>query len=106
MVEDLASQADQYVAAMEEAVASEDAYNDSKEDLARDSNTLIVIVWVLGSKAGKYGPPGVMAAAEGIADAKDYRAAKKAVGQLKTAIGQAGKATGPRRRLLGRRSPN
>ncbi len=95
MVEDLLGQADEYVAALAEAVASEDAYNDSKEDLARDSNTLIVIVWVLGSEAGRYGPPGVMAAAEGIADAKDYPSAKKAVGQLKTAIGQAGKANGP-----------
>jgi hypothetical protein len=95
MVEDLLSQADKYVAALEEAVAGEDAYNDCKEDLARDSNTLIVIVWALGSEAGKYAPPAVMAAAEGVADTKDYPSAKQAVGQLKAAIGQIGKTTGP-----------
>ena len=43
--EDLIRQADQYVAAIEEDVATEDAYNDSKEDLARHANTFIVIVW-------------------------------------------------------------
>ena len=47
--EDLVRQADQYVAAIEEDVATEDAYKDSKEDLARHANTFIVIVWAWGN---------------------------------------------------------
>ena len=41
--DDLVAQADRYIAAIDEAVASEDAYKDAKEEIARNANTLMVI---------------------------------------------------------------
>ena len=49
--DDLVAQADRYVAAIDEAVASEDAFNDAKEKVARNANTLMVIVQALGRSA-------------------------------------------------------
>ncbi|MGO8688172.1 MAG: hypothetical protein ACLQLG_00925 [Thermoguttaceae bacterium] len=89
--EDLVRQADKYVAAIVENVATEDAYNDSKEDLARQANTLVVIVWALGQydRNGKYQDlEPILAAAGDLAAAKDYHSASGAAGRLKTAIGR------------------
>ena len=41
--DDLVAEANRYVAAIGEAVASEDDYKDAKEELARDSNVVIAI---------------------------------------------------------------
>jgi hypothetical protein len=87
--EDLVGQADQYLAAIEEGVATADAYNDSKEDLARQANTLIVIVWALGQydRSGTYRDLApILAAAGDLAAAKDYASASGAASRLKTAI--------------------
>ncbi len=86
--DDLVSQADQYVAAIEESLASEDDYKDAKEELGRDSNTLVVIVWALDGyhQWNNYQDQHVRKAVHELAAAKDYQATKQAVGQLKAAL--------------------
>ena len=48
--EDLARQAQVYLQQIQGAVASEDEFKDSKEGLARDANTLVVIALALGDE--------------------------------------------------------
>jgi hypothetical protein len=94
--EDLASQAADYIDAIEKAVASEDDYTDAKEELARNSNTLIVIALALGlhdqQSPYKATAPAVVKAAQAVAAATDYAAAQKAVADLKTAVDGKGAA--------------
>ena len=77
-------------------MATEDAYKDSVEDLARQANTLVVIVWSLDcyARPSKYSGSEVITAAADVAAAKDYGAAKKSVGRLRAAVEQAGGADG------------
>ncbi len=87
--DDLVAEANRYVAAIGEAVASEDDYKDAKEELARDSNVVIAIARALGEyhlPAKSFWWPEVMTAARAVAQAKDYVAAKKAAGELKAAL--------------------
>jgi hypothetical protein len=96
--EDLVSQADEYVAAIEESLATEDDYKDAREELARNSNTLIVIVWALDgyNQSNKFTGHDVTKAVHDLAAAKDYGAAKQAFGQLKTAFARTAHADGER----------
>jgi hypothetical protein len=94
--EDLVGQADEYMAAIAECVATEDAYKDSKEDLTRQANTFIVIVWSLDcyAETSRYAGSEVMRAARDVAAAKDYDVAKLAVRRLKAAVKRTGRADG------------
>ncbi|MBN2023736.1 MAG: cytochrome c [Pirellulales bacterium] len=80
---DLAGQVPKYLEDLTEAVATEQDYNDGKEKLAKDANTLIVIVLALGmhDEANDYkaAAPALIEAAQQLAAARDYAAAKAGV---------------------------
>ena len=87
---DLTGQVADYVKDLEEAVASQEEYDDSKEKIAKDSNTLIVLSLALGlsDKDNDYkaSAAGMVKAAQELAAAKDYDAAKAGVDAVKAAI--------------------
>lgn len=87
--EDLANQADTYIKGLDEVVATEDAYKEGKEKIARDSNTLIVIALALGlhDQDSKYkaSAGALVKASQDLAATKDYAAAKKGVDAVKAA---------------------
>jgi hypothetical protein len=86
---DLANQADRYIKDLEAAVANEADYKDSAENVAKQSNTLVVIALALGlhDQSNKYQAKAgaVIKAAQAVAATKDYASAKKAVAALKAA---------------------
>ena len=86
-VEDLVNQVDQYIKQLEKVVETEEDYNDWPEKLAKDSNTLVIIALALGlhDQPNKYqdSAGALINAAQGVAAAKDYASAKKAVDALK-----------------------
>ena len=77
----------EYLKDLGDAVASEQAYKDDQEKVAKYSNTLIVIALALGmhDQENKYkaAAPAMVKAAQDLAGAKDYAAAKKAVEALR-----------------------
>ena len=87
--EDLAAQADEYIEDLEEAVASESEFEDSKSKVEKSANTLVVIALALGlhdtDNAYKAGASAMIKAAQELAMAENYAAAKKAVAALKAA---------------------
>ena len=93
--EDLANEADRYIKELERCVAKEEDYKDSEGKIAKDSNTLIVIALALGlhDQPSKYkdSTGALIKAAQKVAAAKDFEAAKKAVAAVKDAAD--GKAT-------------
>jgi hypothetical protein len=94
--EDLANQADQYMKELEQSVASEADYKDSLDKIAKQSNTLVIIALALGlhDQESKYkaSAGALMKAAQGVAAAKDFESAQKAVAALKDAAAGKGKA--------------
>ncbi len=87
--EDLAAQVEEYLEDLEEAVESEEEYNDGVENLAKRSNTLILIALGLGlhdsENQYKAAAPALLQAAQQVAAAKDYESAKAAVAAVKEA---------------------
>ncbi len=95
---DLEQQADKYLKAMKDTVASEQDYKDAEGKIGRDSNTLVVIVLALGlhDEDNKYkaAAPAIMKAAQDVAATKDYAGAKKAVEALDEVVAKNAKADG------------
>jgi class 3 adenylate cyclase len=87
--EDLVAQVSEYVEELEECVESEEEYQDSVEKLAKQSNTLILIAVALGlhdsDNQYKTAAPAMLKAAQQLAAAEDYGAAKAAVEAFKQA---------------------
>ena len=82
---------------IQEDAANADQYKDSKEEIAKASNTLAVIVLALGlhDEDNKYkaAAPAILKAAQEVAAAANFDAAKKAAEKLEAAAGS-GKAEG------------
>ena len=95
---DLVRQADKYIESMKNTVASKEEYEDSEGKVGRESNTLAVIVLALGlhDTDNKYkdNAPALIKAAQDVAVAKKYAAAKKAVAALGEVADADGKAGG------------
>ena len=91
--EDLVGQAEQYMKTIQEDTANADQYKDSKEEIAKTSNTLAVIVLALGlhDEDNKYkaAAPAILKAAQEVAAAANFDAAKKAAEKLEAAAGSA-----------------
>ncbi len=89
-VADLAAGVEGYVEKLEKAVQSKDEYEDSKKKIAKYSNTLIVMALALGmsDQDNDYqaSAAGLVKAAQQLAAAKDYAAAKAGVDAVKAAI--------------------
>jgi len=87
--EDLAAQVAEYIEDLEEAVESEEEYNDSVDKIAKQSNTLILIALALGlhdtDNPFKAAAPAMVKAAQELAGAGDYAAAKAGVEAVKAA---------------------
>lgn len=87
--EDLVGQVDYYLERLEESVANPADYKDAEGKIARDSNTVILLALAMGlhdtDNKYKAAAPAMVKAAQEVASAKDYDAAKKAVGDLKKA---------------------
>jgi len=85
--EDLADQVDYYLKRLDQAVATEEDYQDFVERIAKDSDTLVVIALSLGlhDKDNRYkkAAPAVIKAAGQLAAAKDYATAKAAVSSIR-----------------------
>ena len=86
---DLVGQVDYYLERLEESVANPADFKDAEGKIARDSNTVILLALALGlhdtDNKYKAAAPAMVKAAQEVAAAKDYDAAKKAVGDLKKA---------------------
>ncbi|MGA2031370.1 MAG: hypothetical protein ABSG68_03870 [Thermoguttaceae bacterium] len=94
--EDLVAQAGKYQRDLEKAVAAEADYKDQPEGkILRDANTLVLVYLALGldDQDNKYkaNAGALVEAAQKLAAAKDYEAAKKAVDGLKAAAEASGK---------------
>lgn len=93
---DLAAQVETYLDEFDEAVETQEAYDESVEidKLAKDSNTFILIALALGlhdaDNQFKAAAPGMVKAAQQLAAAKDYPAAKAAVEAVKSATASTG----------------
>ncbi len=87
---DLSSQLVEYVAALEECVASADAFKDFGSKIDKDANTVAVIALALGlsDEDNKYkkAAPAIIKASQAIAAAEGYEATKAAVDELKAAM--------------------
>ena len=87
--EDLVAQVQSYLEELEEAVQTEEEYNDSVEKIAKESNTLILIALALGLHDSdnqlKSSAPGILKAAQQLAAAGDFAAAKAGVEAVKGA---------------------
>jgi hypothetical protein len=86
---DLAAAVDKHIARMEEAVASEADYKDFGDRNAKDANTLVLLALAAGlhDQENKYKEtaPALMKAAQAVAKAKSFEAAKAAVAEVKKA---------------------
>jgi len=87
--EDLAAQVPVYIKDLEQAVESEKEYDYYAEQIAKDSNTLILIALALGlhdqDNPYKAAAGGLMKAAQELAATKDFASARKAVAAVKKA---------------------
>jgi hypothetical protein len=87
--DDLVRQVDLYIESLKEIVSSEENYKDDKDKFARQSNTLVVVALALGlhDEDNKYkaAAGALMKAAQAVAAAKDYTAARKSVAVLAAA---------------------
>ncbi len=87
--EDLVGQVAYYVERLDEAVASEQDYNDSLEKISKDANTLIVVALALGlhdeANQHRAAAPTLMKSAQDLAATKDFASAKAAVEAVKAA---------------------
>jgi hypothetical protein len=96
--DDLVAQLDEYVEELEESVENEDEYNDSKEKLGKDLNTLILIAVGLGlhDEDNKYkaAAPALVKAAQEATATEDYGSAKAAVEAVKAALESKGDPSG------------
>lgn len=96
--EDLANQADKYIKDLEPCVANKADYEENKEKITKDSNTLIIIVLALGlhDEDSKYKAPAgaIIKAAKALAATNDLDSAKKAVADVKAAAEGKVKAEG------------
>jgi ribosomal protein S20 len=88
---DIVSQVETYVKELESAVESEDEYKNSESKVAKCSNTLILLALAAGlhdeDNSLKAAAPTIIKAAQELAKAKDYAAAKAGVAAVKTAMG-------------------
>src|SRR3990172_4942456 len=87
---DVVSQIGTYVGRLEESVESEDAFKEAEAKLAKDSNTLILLALAAGlhdeDNKLKAAAPAIMKAAQELAKAKSYAAAKAGVAAVKKAL--------------------
>jgi hypothetical protein len=94
--EDLVKQVGDYLKALEENVSSEENFKDAQTNVAKDSNTLVLLALALGMHDSdnqyKAAAGAMFKAAKEVAAAKDYAAAKKAVAALKAAAESKGGA--------------
>jgi hypothetical protein len=94
---DLVRQTTYYLGRLEESLASESQYQEDKEKVCKDGNTLILIALALGLDDGnnkyKAAAPGLMKAGQAAAKATTYEAAKAALADARKAI--ASPAKGP-----------
>jgi hypothetical protein len=88
-VKDVATQIGVYLARLEEAVATEEAYKDAETTIAKDANTLVLLALAAGlhdePSAYKAAAPALMKAAQELAKAKTFAAAKAGVSAVKKA---------------------
>jgi hypothetical protein len=86
---DLQTQVRAYLGRIEDAVANAEAYDEKKESLVKDANTLIAIALALGlhdeDSEYKAAAPALMKAAGQLAQSKDLAAAKAATDAVKKA---------------------
>jgi len=96
--EDLAGQVPAYIKDLEQAVESEKDYSYYAEQIAKDSNTLILIALALGlhdqDNPYKAAAGGLMKAAQELAATKDFASARKAVAAVKKAAATPSSAAG------------
>jgi hypothetical protein len=87
---DVVSQIETYVARLEESVASEDDFKEAEAKVVKDANTLILLALAAGlhdeDNKAKAAAPAIMKAAEELAKAKGYAAAKAGVAAVKKAL--------------------
>jgi len=87
--EELVAQVQSYAEDLEDTVKTEEEYKDSVDKIAYDSNTLILIALALGLHDSdnqlKAAAPGIIEAAQQLAAAEDYAAAKAGVEAVKAA---------------------
>jgi len=87
--EDLSGQVKYYLKRLDQAVETEEDYQDFVERIAKDADTLAVVVLALGlhdtDNPYKAAAPGIIEATRELAAAKDYAAAKAAVAKVKKA---------------------
>lgn len=92
--QDLVNQLGEYVSDLEKSVKSEQEYADSKDKLAKDADTVLLIALALGlhDSPNKYknAAPALVEAARKVSGAADYEAAKAAVLELKAAMSAKG----------------
>ena len=85
----LETQVAAYLTRIDEAVANAEAYDEKKEGLVKDANTLVVVALALGlhdeDNEYKKAAPALMKAASQLADSKDLAAAKTAAEAVKKA---------------------
>ena len=94
--DDLAAQVSEYIEKLEEAVKTEEEYNDSESKIDRGANTLVLIALALGlhdeDSEYKSSAAAMMQAAAELAAAEDFAAAQAAVAALKSAADGKGDA--------------
>jgi len=87
---DVVSQIETYVGRLEESVASEDDFKEAEAKVAKDANTLILLALAAGlhdeDNKAKAAAPAIMKAAQELAKAKGYAAAKAGVAAVKKAL--------------------
>lgn len=95
---DLVAQVEVYLEDLEKAVKSEEEYNDSVENIAKQANTLILIALALGlhdsENQYKAAAPAMVKAAQDLAATGDYASAQAAVEAMKTAASSEGDLAG------------
>jgi hypothetical protein len=94
---DIVSQVEAYVEDLEEAVKAEADYKDNESKILKGSNTLILLALAAGlhddDNSLKAAAPAIMKAAQQLAGAKDYQAAKSGVAAVKKAMEDKGDAS-------------
>ena len=91
---ELVAQVDDYIKEIEEGVKTEKDFNDNKEAVNRDANTLIPLALALGlhdtDNKYKTAAPAILDAAKKLAAAKEYAEVKAAADDLKKALNSNG----------------
>lgn len=87
---DVVSQIDAYMERLEQSVASEDEFKESEAKMAKDANTMILLALAAGmhDEDNKYkaAAPAIFKAAQELAQAKGFSAAKAGVAAVKKAL--------------------